>query len=220
MIFEIDNIELSFKDKRILNGIYLKAETGKITGISGSNGCGKTCLLKILFGNLESKYKLIRVDNKPILKPLYQTRLVGYLPQHYVIPKYLKVKTVFWLFKVSWKDFTVHFETFGHYRKTKLGKLSGGERRLIETYIILKSNTKLILLDEPFTHLSPINIEGIKKVISEEKQHKAIIITDHLYKHILELADAIYFIKNGNSKLIKGVTELEDLKYLNPSSFN
>ena len=55
MILEIDNIELSFKNKRILNGIYLKAETGKITGILGSNGSGKTSLLNIMFLRFTTK---------------------------------------------------------------------------------------------------------------------------------------------------------------------
>jgi len=215
MIFEIDNIELSFKNKRILNGIYLKAETGQITGILGSNGCGKTSLLNILFGNLKPKYKLIRVNNKPILKPLYQTNLVSYLSQYHFIPKLLKLQTIFKLFKVSWNVFISHFESFGGYRKTKFEKLSGGEQRIIETYIILKSNAKLILLDEPFSHLSPIHIESIKTLIKEEKKHKAIVITDHMYKHILDLANTVYFIKNGNSKLLKNEEELVNFKYLN-----
>ena len=62
MIFEIDNVELYFNKKRILNGIYLKAETGKITGLLGSNGSEKSSLLEIAFGNLKPKYKLIRID--------------------------------------------------------------------------------------------------------------------------------------------------------------
>lgn len=62
MFLEIDNIELYFKNKRILNGIYLKAETGKTTGILGRNGCGKSSLLDIVFDNLKPKYKLIRID--------------------------------------------------------------------------------------------------------------------------------------------------------------
>ncbi len=66
MIFELDNVELYFKNKRILNGIYLKAETGKVTAILGRNGCGKSSLLNIAFGNLKPKYMLIRVDNKPL----------------------------------------------------------------------------------------------------------------------------------------------------------
>ncbi len=93
MTLEIDNVELYFKTKPILRGVYLKAQTGKITGILGSNGCGKSCLLNIVFGNLIPKYKLIRVDNKPILKPLYKTAQVRYLPQHHFIPNRIKVKT-------------------------------------------------------------------------------------------------------------------------------
>ncbi|WP_242203749.1 ATP-binding cassette domain-containing protein [Aestuariivivens insulae] len=214
MIFEIDNVELYFKSKRILNGIYLKAETGKITGILGSNGCGKSCLLNIAFGNLKPKYKLIRIDHKPILKPLYRTNLVAYLPQHYFIPNSLKIKAAFKLFRVNWSEFVNHFEDFSIFRDTKFGKLSGGERRIIEIYITLKSNKKLILLDEPFSHVAPLHIDKIKTLISQEKKQKAIIITDHMYRHIIDISDAIYLIKNGNTKLINTLTELEDYRYL------
>jgi len=214
MIFEIDNVELYFKEKRILNGVYLKAETGKVTGILGSNGCGKSCLLNIAFGNLIPKYKLIRVNKKPILKPLYQTKLAAYLPQFNFIPNTLKIKKAFSLFDVSWKDFTVLFDSFSKYKNVRFNKLSGGERRLVETYILLKSNKKIILLDEPFSHLAPLHIEKIKTLISEEKQHKAIIITDHMYSHIADVSDNIYLIKGGCTKLIKDLKELEDYKYL------
>ena len=57
MIFEIDNVELYFDDKAILKAAYVKAETGKVTGLLGRNGSGKSSLLKILFGSLKPKYK-------------------------------------------------------------------------------------------------------------------------------------------------------------------
>ncbi|WP_111308259.1 ATP-binding cassette domain-containing protein [Confluentibacter sediminis] len=214
MIVEIDNVELYFKEKCILNGIYLKAETGNITGILGSNGCGKTCLLRILFGDLNSKYKLIRVDNKPILKPLYQTHLVAYLPQHHFIPNNLKIKTVFKLFKVNWNDFIKVFESFILFEHSKFNRLSGGERRIIEIYIILKSSSKIVLLDEPFSHIAPLYIEKIKDLIETEKHQKAIIITDHMYRHIISISDTMYLIKNGSTKLIENLKALEDYSYL------
>ncbi len=214
MIIEIDNVELYFNNKRILNGVYLKAETGKVTGILGSNGCGKSCLLNIAFGNLKSKYKLVRIDNKPILKPLYQTKLVGYLPQYNFIPDRMKLKTAFKLFNVSWDDFISDFESFKPYKDFYFNKLSGGECRLVETYIILKSNRKILLLDEPFSHVAPLHIEKIKEIISIEKQHKAIIITDHMYEHIIDVSGTIYLLKNGCTKLIDTIKELEDYKYL------
>lgn len=214
MIFEIDNVELYFKEKRILNGIYLKAETGEVTGILGSNGCGKSCLLNIAFGNLKPKYKLIRIDGKPILKPLYLTNLVAYLPQYNFIPNGLRLKSAFNLFKVSWDDFITVFDDFSIYKNLKINKLSGGERRIIETYLVLMSNKKIIFLDEPFSHIAPLHIEKIKALISEEKKHKTIIITDHMYQHIIDISDAIYLIKNGSTKLINNLKELEDYKYL------
>ena len=177
MTIEIDNVELYFKEKRILNGIYLKGETGKVTGILGRNGCGKSCLLNLIFGNLKPKYKLIRVNGNPILKPLYQTKLVAYLPQYHFVPNALKLHMVFKQFNVNWYDFIVYFENFKTYKNYRFRDLSGGERRLVETFIILKGDKKIVLLDEPFSHLAPLYIEKVKALISKEKINKAIIIT-------------------------------------------
>lgn len=213
MILEVDNIELYFKQKRILNGVYLKAETGKVTGILGSNGCGKSCLLNIAFGSLKPKYKLIRVDQKPILKPLYQTKKAALLPQTNFTPNRIKLKNVFKIFGVNWADFKNRFESVHVSKNMRFNTLSGGERRLIETYVVLKSYASIILLDEPFSHLAPLHIDAIKQIISEEKQHKIIVITDHMYQHIVDVSDSIYLLKNGCTTLINNLTELEDYKY-------
>lgn len=218
MIFEVDNIELYYKEKRILNGIYLKAETGKTIAILGSNGCGKSSLLNIIFGSLKPKYKLIRINGKPILKPLYITKRIAYLPQNNFIPHTLKLKTAFKLYGVSWGDFISTFQGFHNYLNFKTNKLSGGERRVVETYLILKSDKDIILLDEPFSHISPIHIEKIKALIQQEKQNKAIILTDHMYKHIVDISDGITLLKNGCSKPINDLKELEDYRYLNYGS--
>ncbi|MGC6430319.1 MAG: ATP-binding cassette domain-containing protein [Jejuia sp.] len=214
MIFEIDNVELNFKNKNILNGIYLKAETGNVTGILGSNDCGKSSLLNIAFGNLKAKYKLIRIDKTPILKPLYQTGLVGLLTQYNFTPNQMKIKRAFRLFNVEWQRFIETFDSIKIDKNNKLNTLSGGERRLLETYLILKGRFKIIFLDEPFSHLAPIHIEKIKALITSEKQHKIIVITDHMHRHIIDVSDTIYLLKNGCTKLVNKLTELEDYKYL------
>lgn len=220
MILEIDNVELYFKEKRILNGIYLKAETGKTTGILGGNGCGKSCLLKIIFGTLNPKYKLIRINSKPILKPLYQTKLVSYLPQHNFIPNSLKTKTAFKLFNVDWIDFINNFPSFALFENLKFNRLSGGERRVVEVYLILKFSSKIVLLDEPFSHIAPLYIEKITSLIEIENHQKAIIITDHMYQHIVGASNSIYLIKNGCSKYIENLKELEDYKYVSMGSID
>ena len=214
MIFEIDNVELYFKNKRILNGIYLKAETGQVTAILGRNGCGKSSLLNIVFGNLKPKYMLIRLDNKPLLKPLYATGFAKYLPQYNFIPTGMKLSRVFKLFDLDWNLFIENFEAFSIYESVKFKVLSGGERRLVETYIILKTASQIVILDEPFSHISPLYIERIKKLITEEKKHKAIIISDHMYQHIIDASDTIYLLKNGTTKKIENLIDLETYNYL------
>lgn len=218
MIFELDNVELYFKNKRILNGIYLKAETGQVTAILGRNGCGKSSLLNIAFGNLKPKYKLIRLNSKPLLKPLYLTGLAKYLTQYNFIPSGMKLSYVFKLYQLDWDSFTENFEAFSIYKSSKLKALSGGERRIVETYIILKTKSDIVFLDEPFSHLSPLHIETVKQMIADEKEHKVIIISDHLYQHIIEVSDTIYLLKNGATKKIEKLTELEDYKYLSEGS--
>ncbi|MGR7813666.1 ATP-binding cassette domain-containing protein [Lacinutrix undariae] len=220
MILEVDNIELYFKDKCLLNGIYLKAEAGKVTGILGHNGCGKSCLLHIIFGDLKSKYKLIRIDNYPIIKPLYQTKLIGLLPQYTCVPSAIRLKTVFKLLKVNWQDFVVLFPAFSIYEHKKAKYLSGGELRVLEVFLLLKGDHKIVLLDEPFSTVAPLYIEKFKALISEEKQHKIIILTDHSYKNVIDVSDEIYLIKNGCSKLIGNVKELEDYNYLTAGKLN
>ncbi len=214
MIFELDNVELYFKKKRILGGIYLKAETGKVTAILGRNGCGKSSLLNIAFGNLKPKYKLIRLDNKPLLKPLYTTGFAKYLPQYNFIPDGMKLSFIFKLYTIDWTTFVENFEVFSIYKNYKFKALSGGERRIVETYIILKTQSKIVILDEPFSHLSPMHIETVKQIIAEEKKYKVILISDHMYQHIIDASDTIYLLKNGTTKRIKNLTELKTYNYL------
>ena len=210
MIFEIDNIELYFAKKQILNGIYLKADTGNITGILGANGSGKSSLLNIFFGILQSRHKLIRIDKKPYLKPLFKYGIVTYLPQQNFISPKKKLETCFQLFKVIILEFLQNFPEFKISRRARMRELSGGQQRLLEIYICLNSRAKLILLDEPFSHLSPIYIEKIKNLIQELKKEKAIILTDHMYEHILEISNDLYLLKNGSTQFIKDYEALED----------
>ncbi|WP_250432851.1 ATP-binding cassette domain-containing protein [Hanstruepera flava] len=214
MILEVDNVELNFSGKRILNGIYLKAETGKVTSILGSNGCGKSCLLQIIFGSLKPKYKLIRLNNEPFLKPLYRSKKISFLPQHHFVPDQIKIGMAFKLYQVDWDVFINKFPQFEIFKNTRFNRLSGGERRVIEIYLILKKASQIVLLDEPFNGVAPLYIETIQTIINQEKKHKIIILTDHRYTEVINVSDTIYLITNGCSKLINNLSELKDYKYL------
>ena len=213
-VLEIDNVELSFKNKAILNAVYFKAEKGKITGILGSNGSGKSSLLRILFGELKPTNKLIRIDSKPILKPLYAVSNISSLPQFSFVPSSFSLRKIFRIYNLDLESFCTLFSSFEKLVNFRFSKFSGGERRLIETYITIKSNVDIVLLDEPFSHLSPIYNEVLKKVILAEKENKIIVLTDHLYKNILELSDDVYLLKDGWSKKISSPEELIHYNYI------
>ncbi|WP_456376025.1 ATP-binding cassette domain-containing protein, partial [Lutibacter sp.] len=94
-ILEIDSVEMWFGENQILSGVYLKAEKGIVTGILGGNGCGKTTLLRIIFGELNPKMKSLRVNGKTISYPFLKTNNIKFLPQFHFLPKSMKVKTAF-----------------------------------------------------------------------------------------------------------------------------
>ena len=217
MKIEIDSVELNFDNKKILYGVYLKAETGKVTGVLGRNGCGKTCLLRILFGDLKPKYKNVRIDEKHLKTTLFKTGKVSYLPQHQLLPGNLSLKKAFHLFQSDWKAFTTIFDSFKTHENSRINEISSGELRVVETYLILNSGKEIILLDEPFSFIAPLYVEKFKAIVQEKKNKSAILITDHFYREILDVSDTIYLIKNGSSKLIQSTKDLENEGYI---SFN
>jgi len=212
-ILEIDSVILEFELKRILQNVYLKSETGKVTGLLGRNGTGKSCLMKVIYGELIPSDKSIRINGYSILNGHRSPKDLRYLPQFRFIPKSLTIKRIFRDFKLDFMDLILTFSEFEKYYKTKLKNLSAGERRIIEIYTILVSKTKFSMLDEPFSHVMPMHIDKIKKLILREKKNKGIIITDHLYKDIIDICDNLYVIKDGKTHLTKDIQDIGALGY-------
>ncbi|HQS53536.1 MAG TPA: ATP-binding cassette domain-containing protein [Sediminibacterium sp.] len=209
---EADSIQLSFDERKILSDIYLKVETGKITGLLGRNGEGKSSLLKIIYGSMAAE-KSIRFDNQSEHFAYQRTDLIKYLPQFNFIPKHLSLKRVFQDFEIDYSQFEQQFDTFKSKSASTIESLSGGEHRLVELYVILKSKAQFALLDEPFTHLSPIQIEQVKTLIQEEKANKGLIITDHLYQDVIGICDKLYVLANGKTYLASSLNDLEKIGY-------
>ncbi|MDB5120067.1 MAG: hypothetical protein JWN56_1285 [Sphingobacteriales bacterium] len=212
-ILEVDSVLLEFGSKRILKDVYLKSETGKVTGVLGRNGTGKSCLMKILFGELIPSDKSIRINGKALVTSNRSPKDLRYLPQKRFVPNSLTIKRIFNDFKLDFADLIYNFPEFGKFYKSKLINLSGGEGRIIEIYTILVSQTRFCMLDEPFSQVMPIHVDSIKKLILREKENKGIIITDHMYKHIVDVCDDLYVITNEKTYLTKSIEDIETLGY-------
>lgn len=212
-ILEVDSISLSFSERVILSDIYLKSETGKIVGLLGKNGQGKSCLMKIISGTLKSESRSVRFDGETVFELIGRSDLLVYLPQFNFIPSFLTLERIFKDFCLEFSDLEADFPEFISKSGMKISEFSGGERRLIELYVIVKSKARFALLDEPFTHISPVQIERIKKLLIREKENKGFIISDHMFREITDIADSIYLLNNGKLHLTDSIADLEILGY-------
>lgn len=212
-VLEADGIQLSFDGRKILSSIYLKCETGKITGLLGRNGVGKSCLLKIIYGTFHCE-KSVRIDQIAMVESYKSTDLLRFLPQFNFIPKSLTLRRVFSDFELVYQSFLFWFPGFEDKYNATVGSLSGGERRLVELYVILKSVSQFAILDEPFTHLDPLQIEQAKELLKDEKINKGLLVTDHLYRHITEVSDNLYLLRDGTTQLTQNIHELKAAGYI------
>jgi ABC-type multidrug transport system ATPase subunit len=205
---EADGILLAFGERQILTDIYLACETDQIVGLLGRNGEGKSSLMQVIFGTLKCQSS-VRIDNQYLYGAHQYGNAVNYLPQFDFVPPARKVEDLFKDFELDYRDFEQYFPDRDHVRFEKFRNLSGGKKRLIQTYLIAASNTRFSLLDEPFTHLSPLQSEKICELILTMKSKKGFIVTDHMYRMVAEISDSIYFLSNGRLRKVKNIDEIE-----------
>jgi ABC-type lipopolysaccharide export system ATPase subunit len=137
-----------------------------------------------------------------------------FLPQFNFIPDSLTLKKISEDFNFHQSVFFDLFPEFEQLYNLPICKLSGGQRRLIEVYSIVQSNANFTLLDEPFTHLMPVQVEKIIKIMQDVKQRKGFIITDHLFDIVVELSDILYVLRNGKTHNVKNMKDLEQFGYI------
>jgi ABC-type multidrug transport system ATPase subunit len=212
---EIDSVQKYFNTKPVLTDVYLKCETGEIIGLLGRNGSGKSTLLKIVLGILSADNKFIRVDGKVIFNTNDSLNEISYLSQENFIPSSFSVKRAIQLSIDKDKVADFYQDDFiNSLKDKKIHQLSGGELRYLEIKLILSNSSKFVLLDEPYNGLSPIMIEKINQLITENSSKKGIIITDHNYENIIKISSRLILMKDGKTIQIKDKMELVEKGYL------
>jgi len=214
-VLEIDSVSKAFDQNRVLTDAYLKCETGEIIGLLGRNGTGKSTLLKILFGTQGAYSKFIRINGKVYEKPYLASTEVAYLSQDSFLLGHLRVEEAikFYLgnkkLSLFWND-----EIIGHLLKNKVNTLSGGEIRYLEIKLLLNLPVKFVLLDEPFNGIAPVVVEVLKAMIRDHAQDKGIILTDHDYQNVLNVATRYCLLYDGTIKSIENRDDLVRWGYL------
>jgi lipopolysaccharide export system ATP-binding protein len=214
-ILEVDSVIKSFDTRQVLTDIYLKCCKGDIIGLLGRNGTGKSTLMKIIFGTLSAENRFIRINNRVLEKPYLSKDLIMYLPQDSFLPATLKVKEVVGLyFNGEGLVDILNDQILEKVAETKISNLSGGEGRYLEIKLLLFSKAKFVLLDEPFNGIAPIIIDSIKEIIKTQSESKGIILTDHDYNNVLDVANKYYLLFDGGLKEMRNKADFIEWGYI------
>jgi len=212
MILSAQNIEKSYRGRKVVKGISIEVKQGEIVGLLGPNGAGKTTSFYMIVGLVKSQGGTILLDNQDITKfPMYMRAQngIGYLAQEASVFRKLSVEQnilcVLQLTSLSKKEQNEKAESlieeFGlsHIRKSRGDLLSGGERRRTEIARALATDPKFLLLDEPFAGVDPVAVEDIQRIVAHlKKKNIGILITDHNVQETLAITDKTYLMFEGS----------------------
>jgi ABC-type multidrug transport system ATPase subunit len=211
---EFDSIELTFDSHKVLSSIYMKCETGKVVGLLGRNGSGKSCMMKVVFGSMPADFISVRFNGERLPGNYISQRLISYLPQENLFPSYITIKKAIQLFKIPVDTIEEDLPEIIEFLPYKPAQLSGGYQRLIEAILILKYPAPFCILDEPFSGLAPLYIEKLISIIQKMKLVKGVIITDHMHRYVTAVADKLCLLANGKIYHIKNQEQLVSLGYI------
>ena len=207
-ILLVDSVHLEFRQNQVLQSAYLTARTGRVTGVLGRNGTGKSCLFKCIMGGIKPQNMFIRFNDEPDTDYGHIGNRVKYLPQNLFMPKNMTLDEAFSLYGVDY-DGLVTFDTkFHRFQHKSFKELSGGEARTAELYLVLMSDAEFCILDEPFSNIAPKFVEKMQALIQEQKNSKGIIVSDHLYEDIIKVADDLYLLRDGYTFPVKSREDL------------
>lgn len=202
-MLEVSNLSKSFGNVEALKNLNFKAEDGKIFGIIGRNGAGKSTTFRLILKIIEPTNGEILYNGEKINEKILDK--IGYLPEEgslistytvlelceyygalkLVSPEQIRERLVMWLEEFNIKEFM----------NRKIKDLSKGNRQKIQFIISVLHNPELLILDEPFSGLDPISVEELKKAILKLKSEgKTIIFSSHRMDHIEALCENILII--------------------------
>ncbi|WP_297817805.1 ABC transporter ATP-binding protein [uncultured Lactobacillus sp.] len=217
-MLQVENLNKSFGNKQVLFDINFNADNGKILGLIGKNGSGKTTLFHSILKFV--KYQgTITIDGHSFSSNDYDS--VGYLPEERsLMPKLTVLEQVSFLaslkgmkkddVKRDLQDWMKKLEVKGELTD-KIKSLSKGNQQKIQLIATLIHHPNLIILDEPFSGLDPVNVEIIKNVILQEKHRGAtILFSDHAMSNVEELCDDVVMINNGHIVLNGNVNDVRN----------
>ncbi len=215
-IIEIKDLSKSYLSKKALNNLNLNIEKGKVIGILGPKGSGKTTLIKILTGILRQSKGEILIDGE---KPgVYTKSIVSYLPDRNFLYKWMSVQEAINFYKDFYKDFDENkaYELLKFMKlepNMKIDSLSKGMNEKLNLTLVLSRNAKVYVLDEPIAGVDPVARDQIlDAIIKNYNKESTMIITTHLVRDMENIFDDVVFLREGVVELMGNAEELREEK--------
>ena len=217
MILELKGIDKSFGEKEVLKGVTFTAEGGKAFGLLGRNGAGKTTSIRILMNVFPADKGEVLLDGEPIN---YDKTGIGYLPEERgLYPKKIIIDQLVYFAELKGMsardavksiDYWLGRLGMTEYRGKRLDTLSKGNQQKIQLITALAHDPDIVILDEPFSGLDPVNAMLLKDVVREQiAKGKIVLFSSHQMSYIEEFCDSIAIINSGKVA-ISG--DLHDIK--------
>lgn len=217
MLLEFKNVTKSFGEKKVLKGISFSTEGGKAFGLLGRNGAGKTTSIRILMDVFPADSGEILIDGMPID---HKSVGIGYLPEErglYPKKKIIDQLVYFAALKGMSRrdaekaiDYWLDRLEMTEYKNKRLDTLSKGNQQKIQLITALAHDPQIVILDEPFSGLDPVNALLLKSVVKEEiAKGKIVLFSSHQMSYIEEFCDRIVIINDGVSVLHGDLAEIK-----------
>ncbi len=211
-ILECRELTKIYDREKALDGIDLKLERGKITGLLGPNGSGKTTLLKLANGLLTPTKGQILING---MRPGAETKkIVSFLPDKNALGGGMKISALIAMFK----DFYADFRSDRAYNmikaldidpEKKLKRLSKGNAEKVQLILVMSRDAELYLLDEPIGGVDPAARDYILSTIINNYNPKAsVLISTHLIADVEKVLDDIIFLKEGKIILHEAAADI------------
>ena len=201
-LLKVKDLKKSYGDHQVLNGISYEIPEGKIVGLLGPNGCGKTSMIKSIVGLINDYEGEILIDGKH--PGVYTKEIVAYLPEKNYLPAWMTPKQAISYMADFYKNFNKDkayqmLRTFNLPEKQKIKTMSKGMQEKMQLLLVMSREAKLYILDEPLGGVDPVARDFIMETIM--KNHLAnstILLSTHLIYDIEGILDRVLMVKGGS----------------------
>lgn len=208
----IHNLNKTFGKKQVLQNVSFNLYSGKIVGLLGPNGSGKTTILKILNGLLKDYTGDIFIDKRSI--GVHSKQIISYLPDEPYFESWMKVSDALHLFNDMYEDFNLDkalslMDQMNIEKDVKIKSLSKGMTEKLQLILVMSREAKIYLLDEPLGGVDPVARDMILDMILDNcAEDSLVVISTHLIRDIEKIFDEVIFIKEGTIVLHEDCEEL------------